>query len=641
MTQPHIFPSDGRRLLVYVIWDRRGGVEDFVLFTLAGLRTYSERILVVVNGSLDEGGRAALEEVCDEILVRPNVGFDIWAHKHAIDHLGEAINEYDEVVFANDTWYGPVRPFGPVFERMDAEPIDFWGMTDHAREEPNPFTGKGVMHYHLQSFWIAVRRRMLESSQWRDYWRNLPSMPGYFDAVLKHEVVFTHAFESEGFTHGVAFPSEDYPTDHPALFNADLLLDAGCPLIKRRPFFHYPPFLDRHAVIGRDLLNRVAQYGYPVDNILSNLARNVAPRTLNADLAMLEVLPDAPVKLEASPRLLVALHVSDAAAAGALLDRLSAITEAFELVVTVASSTDAESVREALRNRDDPRMTSAEVRALPPNDGRDIAALFVGLADVLAREDLDLIARVHTMKMGTSTQNARRYFQSQQVDNIIDSPGYFSNLLALFESEPGLGVVFPPTVHIGYAPLGRGWSIYGPAAERLCKQLHVRVPLDGVSPLAPLGGMMVFRPRAMRALTERKWAYDDYRRAAAPGGADLARAQERIIANVAGESGFHCRTVITERHAALSHLSLEYTFDQLASTTPGYPVEQIQFFHRAGWMSAAGPGSFARMYLRFRYPGLARRLDPALDLLRRALVKVKALRRPLRRRPSRAEGGNL
>lgn len=152
---------------------------------------------------------------------------------------------------------------------------------------------------------------------------------------------------------------------------------------------------------------------------------------------------------------------------------------------------------------------------------------------------------------------------------------------------------------------------------------------------------MVFRPRAMRALTERKWAYDDYRRAAAPGGADLARAQERIIANVAGESGFHCRTVITERHAALSHLSLEYTFDQLASTTPGYPVEQIQFFHRAGWMSAAGPGSFARMYLRFRYPGLARRLDPALDLLRRALVKVKALRRPLRRRPSRAEGGNL
>ena len=152
---------------------------------------------------------------------------------------------------------------------------------------------------------------------------------------------------------------------------------------------------------------------------------------------------------------------------------------------------------------------------------------------------------------------------------------------------------------------------------------------------------MVFRPRAMRALTAHKWVYDDYRREGASGGADLARTQERIIANVAGESGFHCRTVMTERHAALSHISLEYTFDQLASTTPGYPVEQIQFLHRAGWMSAAGPGSFARMYLRFKYPRLARRTDPALDLLRRVLVKVKALRRPPRRSPSRAEGGKL
>ncbi len=82
-------------------------------------------------------------------------------------------------------------------------------------------------------------------------------MPSYFDAVLEHETLFTEQFSEQGFTHDVAFPSADYPTDHPALFNPDLLLADGCPVLKRRPFFHYPPFLDRHAVIGREILRRV------------------------------------------------------------------------------------------------------------------------------------------------------------------------------------------------------------------------------------------------------------------------------------------------------------------------------------------------------------------------------------------------
>ena len=87
-----------------------------------------------------------------------------------------------------------MRPYGPVLERMGERAVHFWGMTDHAREEPNPFTHKGVLPYHLQSFWIAVRREMFLSEAWASYWRDLPAMPGYFDAVLKHEAVFTEHF---------------------------------------------------------------------------------------------------------------------------------------------------------------------------------------------------------------------------------------------------------------------------------------------------------------------------------------------------------------------------------------------------------------------------------------------------------------
>ncbi len=50
-----------RRLVIYVVWDRRGDVEGYVAHALEGLREHAVHILVVVNGSLTDAGRATLE----------------------------------------------------------------------------------------------------------------------------------------------------------------------------------------------------------------------------------------------------------------------------------------------------------------------------------------------------------------------------------------------------------------------------------------------------------------------------------------------------------------------------------------------------------------------------------------------------
>ncbi len=162
MSGPDRFPEAGSRAVVYVIYDRRGRIDDFVLYALSRLREHADRIVAVVNGELLEESRARLEAVADDVLERENTGMDIWGQKAGLDLLGDEIARYDEVVLTNDTWFGPVRPFAPVFASMDAAEIDFWvsritaassrarlGRARSSRTIFNPSGSRPSTHVHL------------------------------------------------------------------------------------------------------------------------------------------------------------------------------------------------------------------------------------------------------------------------------------------------------------------------------------------------------------------------------------------------------------------------------------------------------------------------------------------------------------
>ena len=636
---PGVFPVGGRRLVVYVVFDRRGDVDDYIPLALAGLREHASRVLVVVNGKLTDQGRAALEPVSDEILVRDNAGFDIWAHKAALDHVGEGLAEFDEVLLTNDTWFGPVRPYGPVFDRMGERAVHFWGMTDHAREEPNPFTGKGVLPYHLQSFWIAVRREMFLSDEWESYWRDLPAMPSYFDAVLKHEAGFTEHFTDRGFTVDVAYPAAGLGFTNPSLLAAGELLDAGCPVLRRRPFVEWPPFLDRYSVIGRWTLAKAARRGYPVDVALRHLARNVAPRDLNADAGLFDVLPEVDVSYDPGRpfRIVVTAHIFYEEMTDEILDLADTLPGAYDLVVTTPAPEKAAAIAQIIAQR--PSRGEVDVRVVV-NDGRDQSAFLIGCRDVLLDDRYDLVVKLHSKKTPQDGYNVGRHFKSQQFDNLLASPGYTANLLALFQREPGLGLVYPPMIHIGYPSMGRGWWSNKPGFERLAAELGIRVPLDDISPLAPYGSMYIARPESLRPLVEREWRYDEFGGAEAYRDGGLAHILERMPSYAAAELGYHTRTAATTEYTSISHTAFEFNFDELSATTPGYSYEQIRFIRRAGYVGQGRARDFLRMYLRLNHPGAEGRILGAFEPDRFIGRWGRRLRHPratiaavLRRRP--------
>jgi rhamnosyltransferase len=620
-----IFPSGGRRVVFYLFYDPRGIVDDYVPYKLERLRPFADHIFVVVNGEISEEGRERLQRVADTVWQRENTGFDVWGYKSALEHFGHSrLSQFDELILMNYTWFGPVGDFKPVFDKMNARPVDYWGMSDHAGMTPNPYTLTGSMHSHIQSHWIAVRRSMFESDEWAEYWRDMPVIRSYVDSILNHESVFTHHFEQLGFNYEVAFPKEDYPADHPAFVSAEALLDDGCPVLKRRPFFHSPLYLDREAIIGRWLIDSAAAHGYPAELILQNIARNAEPKILNTNASMLEILPDTVIGYDdAAPlRIAAIVHVFYEEMTDELLDRLATLPSPFDLYITTTTDSKAAAIRGAIERRADRPAGKVDVRVLPSNRGRDLSAFFIGCRDVLLNPDYDLIVKIHSKKTVQQAPNAGNFFKRQQFENLLNSPGFTANVLGLFQREPGLGVVFPPTIHIGYPTLGHAWFANKKPAAELCERIGIHVPLDDISPLAPLGAMFIARPDALRKLSDVEWSYNEYASESDHRDGSLAHVQERIVAYAAGELGYHVRTVANPEYAAISHTFLEYKLDQISAVVGGYPIDQVHFLRTHVGIGSGDPIGYLKLFIIERSPRTARALSvlyrPIRSIYRRA-----------------------
>lgn len=577
-------PDGARRLVIFVVYDRRGEVGDYILHALRGLRPHATRILAVVNGAVSSRGRAELESVVDEVLVRSNQGFDVEAQREALAYLGDDLRDYDELVLTNDTWYGPVHPFADVFSRMARRALHIWGMTEHPRAEGDPAGGREPVPWHLQSYWLAVRRSVFLSDAWSRYWHQLAPIVTYDDAVRHHELVFAEWFQTEGFVVETAFPSAEYSGDNPAIFHADLLLRDGCPLLKRRLFFHHPTFMIRYAVIARDVLRLAGEYGYPVELVYQDLARNVAPRTLHSALASLQVRFDSDPRVEGS-----AVVYIESVRPRSLADvaRAVAMFPADTPLVLVAAA------------HEDPDEISAAWSAVDPVRAPEVApsasrGTVLRAAIDRARSGYDLFVHIDAT-LWDAGEADRRFLREHQWGALWSPSDPLGFIVALLRRRPEAGLLLPPEALAGVLPAAVDWQQHREHVRRAASHLDISVPTDEFGPLAPTGGLWVARPDALDVV------------ARMVGDPDVAPAAQRLLlAQAVGEAGFITLTVTDPPRAARSHTSVEYALDRLLETTRGSRFEQIQFLQRIGWRGRTRQLDVVRMMARARaHPALS------------------------------------
>jgi rhamnosyltransferase len=180
-----------RRAIVLAHFDPQGRFDPHVMHAARAYRQLATRLVLVSNG----GGRLPrdLAELVDDYLPRPNAGYDFGAWKDGLATLDRG--GFDEVVCVNDSVYGPLFDLAPAFDHPRTAVADLWGMV--LSEQP---TGRDRPRVpHVQSWFFAMRRPLLESAWFDNFWSAVEPAPTKREVVERFEIGLSRSAVEAGF----------------------------------------------------------------------------------------------------------------------------------------------------------------------------------------------------------------------------------------------------------------------------------------------------------------------------------------------------------------------------------------------------------------------------------------------------------
>ena len=559
-----------KRVAIYFFYDGKGIVHDYVPYFLSDLTKNIDRLIIVVNGQMDDVNQAKLAQF-GEVYLRDNDELDVGAYKYGLAKLGDDLSQFDEVILLNNTIMGPLYPFKETFDKMATQEVDFWGLTkvgDIGLNEVLLKKSKYDKYYeHIQSHWIAIRKSLFLTNDWQEFWQDLPYITDYDTSVGMYEAVFTKYFNDLGYQWTVSVDSDSvYPHSQVPLYDLpkQLVEQLRCPIFKKRAAFNE---IDRSLVVGAgeqnpELFDFIkTQTDYPFDLLAAAILPYYHYDLIHKNMANVSILSkNESSVIEKLPKIALIIHLyfED------LVDEFLTYAHYFPESTDIYITTSQESVKRKIIK--ETKKFHQKIAIIDvDNRGRDVSALLVGAKSVITSGDYDLICFTHdkkTLQLGNETSGYS--FAHKCYENIHGSSAYVSNVISLFDKNPKLGLAVAPAPNHGdyFWTVEKDWTPdpkNSSNTKALLDKLDVHVPIsEDHHPIAPIGSVFWFRPLAMEKLFSQDWQIEDFPDEPLPVDGTISHAIERSYPFLAQDAGYYTQTIMNDRYAAIEYLNLSY-----------------------------------------------------------------------------------
>jgi lipopolysaccharide biosynthesis protein len=190
--------ASSTRYAVYVTYDRRSLVADYVVCQVEALARLGYRVAVISNSRrLPANEAAKLLQHSWRVLHRRNFGHDFGAYKDGIRQIGP-MEGVESLILMNDSCYGPLYNLDSVEQRAQASSADIWAITDSWSTK-----------YHLQSYFLRIGRRALRSRAFGIFWATLLPYQSRALTIRLGEIRFTQHMVRRGMVTSVLCPYQE------------------------------------------------------------------------------------------------------------------------------------------------------------------------------------------------------------------------------------------------------------------------------------------------------------------------------------------------------------------------------------------------------------------------------------------------
>jgi Lipopolysaccharide biosynthesis protein len=574
-----------KRIGIFCFYDKDGIVDRYVEYFLRELMPFLERLVIVCNGELTDSGKRKLSQFADEIIVRPNEGYDISAYREGMLMVGwEELACYEEVLLFNDTVYGPVYPFSELFSEMSGrEKIDFWGLTRyHGHEDPQRYK---MYPEHIQSYWTVFRKKFVSSVEFQQYWRNLGKIRNYDDAVQGHEATFTRKFEKLGYQWDVYIDTRDIEeiNSYPLLFIPhDLLEKKRCPVVKRTTFtVDYSIFLfNSLRSQAREVLSYLQKNDlYDIDLIIENLLRIAYMCDLKNNLQLNYILPeDMVIKKCANcdTRAGLIMHLCDEEDLDSSLAYLSAMPDGSEIFIMTDSKEKKERILLEAQKYAKNYLITVQIVV---DQAQNVEGILLNAKAFILKHDL--ICFGHDRKEAHSRpKSISRGVTEKSWMGILQSKEFVENICATFMNNKYLGLLIPPLPNhsIYYGMITKGWVGKFDVVMRLLKKMRLDVPIDRKKePIVVWNSMFWFRVDALKPLLTEAWETENFQEKLVAGEGVSAQLIEHACSHIAQSQGYFSGWVMPSSLAAIEITNLNHSISIInKQLNQGYKIRRIQ-----------------------------------------------------------------
>ncbi|ABB33970.1 rhamnan synthesis F family protein [Synechococcus sp. CC9605] len=213
-----------RYACIFVHYDIDPLITDDCVYHLEKLSEYCDIFFVSSSECLANAPEEVekIKPLCSQILIRKNSGYDFGCWSHVIRKNYARLCNYEGVLLANDSNWGPLNDFSDTFARINrySSEADFMGLTSSITPS-----------WHLQSFFIFYSRKVFSSSFFKLYWFNIGILDSKYEIIMNYEVGWSARLVRLGFK-GIALYGTSEATN-PTHVNWESLLRSRYPYLKK------------------------------------------------------------------------------------------------------------------------------------------------------------------------------------------------------------------------------------------------------------------------------------------------------------------------------------------------------------------------------------------------------------------------